>query len=89
MANKLKINLGNRSLLPEEVGLIAAVNAKLQASAKRHGITLKPSALLVLQTTYVNGHAVYRAASPGKSPALVPLAPGSEAWSTLPPGTLT
>jgi hypothetical protein len=82
MKTKLRMNLGNRGLLPEEVGLIERVNAALQASAARHGITLKPSARLVLHTSYLNGHPVYRAAGAGQAPVDVPLAPGSEGFGT-------
>lgn len=70
----MEFNLGNRSLLVEEIGLIDRVNATLQASAQRHGITLKPRAVIELHTTYVHGNPVYRAAPAGQEPVDIPLA---------------
>lgn len=74
MSKPFKFQLGNRGLLPEELGLAQRVNDTLSASARRHGLTLRHSARIVVHVSYSNGRPTYRAAASGKKPVLVPLA---------------
>ncbi|WGG51739.1 hypothetical protein [Rugamonas sp. DEMB1] len=45
MKKKLSFDLGNRDLFPEEEAIIGIVEDALLASAKKHGLWLKPGVL--------------------------------------------
>lgn len=74
MTKKLDFNLGNASLSPAELGIVAHVNERLQASAQRHGITLAPDALLEVHPVDAGGTTLYRVARQGRLPVDIPRA---------------
>lgn len=68
MKIKLALNLGNRGLLPDEVGVVEIVNEKLRQSAARHGKKLKPTSAFVVKRVDTQGEQVHRAASSEPEP---------------------
>lgn len=75
MKTNFSFSLGNMSLLPEEESLVASVNAKLKASALRHGKRLKPASVIAVKTVTVGSKTVRRAAPVNQDPVDIPLAP--------------
>lgn len=67
-------DLGNRGLLPVEVELIDSHNRTLQRSAAQLKRKLKEHALITVKIETVGEHRIYRAASQGQEPKVLPLA---------------
>ena len=75
MSANFKFNIGNRGLLAEEVGLADRVNAKLRASAQKHGVQLKAGSMVTVKRVRMGGgKVVLRVSAEDKEPVEVPLA---------------